>query len=48
MPYREGMYCLMIGHKYNCKVRQVVLYVGQAKMKCRTAGTWATARWRIG
>jgi hypothetical protein len=41
MPYREGMYCLMIGHKYNCKVRQVVLYVGQAKMKMQD-------RWDLG
>jgi hypothetical protein len=41
MPYREGMYCLMIGHKYNCKVRQVVLYVGQAKMKMQVVGQFA-------
>ena len=33
IPYREGMYCLMIGQKYRRRVRQVVLYVGQPKMR---------------
>ena len=33
MPYREGMYCLMLGKKYRCRVKQVVVYVGFAKMK---------------
>jgi hypothetical protein len=35
MPYREGIYCLLIGQKYRCRVRQVVLYVGLAKMRMR-------------
>jgi hypothetical protein len=33
MPYREGIYCLLLGQKYRRRVRQVVLYVGQAKMR---------------
>ena len=33
IAYREGMYCLMIGQKYRRRVRQVVLYVGQPKMR---------------
>ena len=33
MPYREGIYCLLIGQKYRRPVRQVVLYVGHAKMR---------------
>ena len=33
IAYREGMYCLMIGQKYRRQVRQVVLYVGQPKMR---------------
>jgi hypothetical protein len=33
MAYREGFYCLLIGQKYRRPVRQVVLYMGQAKMK---------------
>jgi hypothetical protein len=33
MPYREGIYCLLLGQKYRRHVRQVVLYVGQAKMR---------------
>lgn len=32
MPYREGIYCLLLGQKYRRRVRQVVLYLGQAKM----------------
>ena len=33
MQYREGIYCLLLGQKYRRRVRQVVLYVGQAKMR---------------
>lgn len=33
MPYREGIYCLLLGQKYRRRVRQVVLYVGHAKMR---------------
>src|SRR5713226_240125 len=33
MPYREGIYCLLLGQKYRRRVRQVVLYVGQANMR---------------
>lgn len=33
MAYREGIYCLLIGQKYRRRVRQVVLYLGQAKMR---------------
>ena len=33
MPYREGIYCLLLGQKYRRRVRQVVLYIGQAKMR---------------
>ena len=33
MPYREGIYCLLLGQKYRRRVRQVVLYVGSAKMR---------------
>jgi hypothetical protein len=33
MPYREGIYCLLIGQKYRRRVRQVVLYLGQPKMR---------------
>jgi hypothetical protein len=33
IAYREGMYCLMIAQKYWRRVRQVVLYVGQPKMR---------------
>jgi len=33
MAYREGIYCLLLGQKYRRKVRQVVLYVGHAKMR---------------
>ena len=33
MPYREGIYCLLLGQKYRRRVRQVVLYVGQATMR---------------
>ena len=33
MAYRAGIYCVLLGHKYRCRVRQVVLYTGQAKMR---------------
>ena len=33
IAYREGMYCLMIAQKYRRRVRQVVLYFGQPKMR---------------
>ncbi len=33
MPYREGVYCFLLGQKYRRrKIRQVVLYVGRPKM----------------
>ncbi|HUQ93636.1 MAG TPA: hypothetical protein VM120_18285, partial [Bryobacteraceae bacterium] len=33
MPYRMGIYCLLLGQKYRRRVRQVVLYVGQPRMR---------------
>jgi hypothetical protein len=33
MPYREGIYCLLLGQKYRRRVRQVALYLGQPKMR---------------
>src|SRR5713101_1812969 len=33
MPYRMGIYCLLLGQKYRRRVRQLVLYLGQAKMR---------------
>src|SRR2546427_1498437 len=33
IPFREGIYCLLLGQKYRRRVRQVVLYLGQAKMR---------------
>ena len=33
MPYREGIDCLLLGQKYRRRVRQVVLYVGEATMR---------------
>jgi len=33
MAYRAGIYCVLLGHKYRCRVRLVVLYIGQAKMR---------------
>ncbi len=33
MPYREGIYCLLLGQKYRRRVRQVVLYLGQPTMR---------------
>ena len=33
LPYREGIYCILLGQLYRRKVRQVVLYVGRAKMR---------------
>jgi hypothetical protein len=33
MAYRAGIYCVLLGHKYRCRVRQVVLYIGPAKMR---------------
>jgi hypothetical protein len=35
MPYREGIYGLMAGQKYRRKIRQAVLYTGQARMRMR-------------
>ncbi len=31
-PYRMGSYCMLLGQKYRRRVRQVVLYLGSAKM----------------
>jgi hypothetical protein len=33
MPYRAGIYCLLLAQKYRRRVRQAVIYLGQAKMK---------------
>ena len=33
MAYRAGIYCVLLGHRYHCRVRQVILYTGQAKMR---------------
>lgn len=33
MPYREGIYGLLLGQKYKRPVRQAVIYLGQAKMR---------------
>ena len=33
MAYRAGIYCVLLAHRYRCRVRQVVLYAGQAKMR---------------
>jgi hypothetical protein len=33
MAYRAGIYCVLLGQKYRCRIRQVVLYTGQAKMR---------------
>ena len=33
MAYRVGIYCLLLGQKYRRRVRQVVLYVGEPKMR---------------
>jgi hypothetical protein len=33
MPYRQGIYCFLLGQKYRRRVRQVVLYLGGAKMR---------------
>jgi hypothetical protein len=33
MAYRAGIYCVLLGHRYRCRVRQVVLYTGHAKMR---------------
>ena len=39
MPYREGIYCSLLGQNYRCPVRQVVLYVG-GRPACECAITW--------
>jgi hypothetical protein len=33
MPYREGIYCLLLGKKYRRRIRQAVIYLGEAKMR---------------
>ncbi len=33
MPYREGIYGLLLGQKYKRRVRQTVIYLGQPKMR---------------
>jgi len=35
MPYRQGICCLMLGQKYRRRVRQVVLYVREPKMRMK-------------
>lgn len=36
MPYREGIYGLLIGQKYRTGVLQVVLYCGLARMRMKS------------
>ncbi len=51
MAYREGVYCFLLGQKYQRrKIRQVVLYVGRARMRMasgvnlgETAGAYTLA-----
>jgi hypothetical protein len=33
MPYRQGIYCVLLGQKYRRRVRQAVIYLGEAKMR---------------
>jgi hypothetical protein len=33
MPYREGIYCLLLGKTYRRPIRQTVIYLGEAKMR---------------
>jgi hypothetical protein len=33
MAYRAGIYCILLGHRYRCRVRQVVLYTGHPRMR---------------
>ena len=33
MPYRQGIYCFLLGQKYRRRVRQAVVYIGLAKMR---------------
>jgi hypothetical protein len=33
MPHREGIYCLLLGKKYRRRIRQAVIYLGEAKMR---------------
>ena len=33
MPYREGIYGLLLGQKYKRRVRQTVIYLGQPQMR---------------
>ena len=33
IAYRAGIYCVLLGHRYRRRVRQVVLYIGLAKMR---------------
>jgi hypothetical protein len=42
MPYREGIFCLLLGRKYRRRVRQVVIYLGEAKMRM----IWPWQCWR--
>jgi hypothetical protein len=39
MPYREGIYGLLLGQKYKRVVRQAVIYLGQPKMRMPTNWT---------
>ncbi len=32
IAYRQGIYCLLLAQRHRCPVRQVVVYVGRAKM----------------
>jgi hypothetical protein len=33
MAYRAGIYCVLLGQRYRCRIRQVVLYTGLARMR---------------
>ncbi len=41
MPYREGIYCLLLGQKYRRRVRQVVLYGDRRRCGWRITWIWA-------
>jgi hypothetical protein len=33
MPYRAGVYCLLLAQKYRRPIRQAVIYLGRPKMR---------------
>ena len=32
MAYSAGIYCVLLGHRYLCRIRQEVLYTGRARI----------------